>query len=108
VCRQAALAASNLAGLDAYSLDAAPDRPPRQWPLTLSVALMVAYLLGAEHPAIPTTTSCCCATNIHVVGVDGFEPEPQNLAPFHMSLRTMLRGASLSTVASGTQGQAGT
>jgi hypothetical protein len=29
-------------------------------------------------------------------------------APFHVSLRTMLRGASLSTVASGTQGQAGT
>jgi hypothetical protein len=29
-------------------------------------------------------------------------------APFQVSLRTMLRGASLSTVASGTQGQAGT
>jgi hypothetical protein len=29
-------------------------------------------------------------------------------ASFHMSLRTMLRGASLSTVASGTQGRAGT
>jgi hypothetical protein len=45
---------------------------------------------------------------MHLVGGEIAVGDARGRAPFYVSLRTMLKGASLSAVANGTQGQAGT